>query len=147
MVTKPKGKFLPHDYQLNLFRRLQNLRQKEPSVKDYMEEFYKLTIGSGYMQKNTKKIARYVNGLRLAIQDEISQMSSHSIEDTYQLALIAKKNLVRKQQQSSRGRGQNRGRGQRSNGRCQTLGRQERETGIFKQGTREGNYPPKRQEI
>jgi hypothetical protein len=44
MVTKLKSKFMPRDYYTQLFRRLQNLRQKEMNVKAYTEEFYKLTI-------------------------------------------------------------------------------------------------------
>jgi hypothetical protein len=37
MVAKLKAKFIPKDYQINLFRRLKNLRQKGLSVKDYTE--------------------------------------------------------------------------------------------------------------
>jgi hypothetical protein len=39
MVTKLKDKFIPKDYQINLFRRLQNLRQKGMTFKEYIEEF------------------------------------------------------------------------------------------------------------
>jgi hypothetical protein len=44
MVAKPKAKFIPKDYHINLFRKLHNLRQKGLSVKEYTEEFYKLNI-------------------------------------------------------------------------------------------------------
>jgi hypothetical protein len=37
MVDNLKDKFIPKDYQLNLVRRLQNLRQKGLSVKEYTE--------------------------------------------------------------------------------------------------------------
>jgi hypothetical protein len=37
LVANLKDKFIPKDYQLNLFRRLQNLRQKGLSVKEYTE--------------------------------------------------------------------------------------------------------------
>jgi hypothetical protein len=47
MVAKMKDKFIPKDYQINLFRRLQNLRQKILSVKEYTEEFYRLNIRDG----------------------------------------------------------------------------------------------------
>ena len=33
MVAKLKAKFIPKDYQINLFRKLQNLRQKHMTVK------------------------------------------------------------------------------------------------------------------
>jgi hypothetical protein len=41
MVAKMKAKFIPKDYQITLFRRMQNLRQKLMSVKEYTEEFYR----------------------------------------------------------------------------------------------------------
>jgi hypothetical protein len=47
MVAKLKAKFIPKEYQINLFRRLQNLRQKILSLKEYTEEFYKLNIRDG----------------------------------------------------------------------------------------------------
>jgi hypothetical protein len=39
MVVKMKTKFIPRDYQITLFWRMQNLRQKLMSVKEYTEEF------------------------------------------------------------------------------------------------------------
>ena len=47
MVAKMKAKFIPRYYQLNQFRRMQNLRQKGMTVKEYTEEFYKLNIRAG----------------------------------------------------------------------------------------------------
>ena len=44
MVSRLKAKFMPKDYQLNIFRPLQNLRQKGLIVKEYIEEFYKTSI-------------------------------------------------------------------------------------------------------
>jgi hypothetical protein len=40
MIAKMKEKFIPRDYQINMFRRMQNLRQKLMTVKEYTEEFY-----------------------------------------------------------------------------------------------------------
>jgi hypothetical protein len=47
MVAKLKAKFIPKEYQINLLRKLQNLRQKGMTVKEYIEEFYKLNIRAG----------------------------------------------------------------------------------------------------
>ena len=47
MVAKLKEKFMPKDYQINLFRKLQNLRQKGMTIKEYTEEFYKMNIKTG----------------------------------------------------------------------------------------------------
>jgi hypothetical protein len=37
MIAKMKAKFIPRDYQITLFRRMQNLRQKLMTVKEYTE--------------------------------------------------------------------------------------------------------------
>jgi hypothetical protein len=52
MVAKLKDKFIPKDYHINMFRKLQNLRQKELTVKDYTEEFYRLNIREGHRENN-----------------------------------------------------------------------------------------------
>jgi hypothetical protein len=44
MVAKMKAKFIPRDYQITLFQRMQNLREKLMSVKEYTEEFYRINI-------------------------------------------------------------------------------------------------------
>ena len=49
MIAKMKVKFIPRDYQISLFRRMQNLRQKLMTVKEYTEEFYKLKIGRAHV--------------------------------------------------------------------------------------------------
>eukprot|EP00253_Pinus_taeda_P005469 PITA_05469 len=72
-------------------------------VKEYIEEFYKVSIRAGESQDTDEKMARYVNGLRMDIQDEISLLSPKTIEEAYQIALKAKKKLMRKQ--SAKGRG------------------------------------------
>ena len=74
------------------------------SVKDYTEEFYKLTIRSGHRELSKEKIARYVNGLRSNIQDEVIMLKIESIEDAYQYALKAKYKLKRKSQVNSKGK-------------------------------------------
>jgi hypothetical protein len=40
MIAKMKAKCIPIDYQITLFRRMQNLRQKLMTVKEYTGEFY-----------------------------------------------------------------------------------------------------------
>jgi hypothetical protein len=51
MVSKLKTKFIPKDYQINLFRRFQNLRQKGMIVKEYTEEFYRMNIRAGQRER------------------------------------------------------------------------------------------------
>jgi hypothetical protein len=64
MVAKMKAKFIPKDYQINLFRKLQNLRQKGMTMKEYTKDFYKLNIRAGHREKDDENFARYINGLR-----------------------------------------------------------------------------------
>jgi hypothetical protein len=99
MVAKMKAKFIPRDYQITLFQRMQNLRQKLMSVKEYTEEFYRINIRAGHWESDDEKVARYMNGLRYDIQDEMSMMTIRTVEDAYQMALKAEEKLSRKQGQ------------------------------------------------
>jgi hypothetical protein len=83
MVAKLKAKFMPKYYQINLFRKMQNLRQKGMTVKEYTEEFYRLNIRIGQRERDEEKVSRYVNGLRYEIQDELSMMSVNTVEGAY----------------------------------------------------------------
>eukprot|EP00253_Pinus_taeda_P007111 PITA_07111 len=111
MVAKLKGRFLPRDYQITLHRQVQNLRQRGMTVKEYTEEFYRVNLRAGYTEDTTERTARYVNGLRMEILDEISILSPNNTEEAYQSAVKAEEKLNRRQN-SRRGCGSNRGRGQ-----------------------------------
>ena len=39
MTAKLRGNFLPKDYQLILFRKMQNLKKKSMTVREFNEEF------------------------------------------------------------------------------------------------------------
>jgi hypothetical protein len=102
MIAKMKEKFIPRDYQITLFRRMQNLRQKLMTVKEYTEEFYKLNIRAGHRESDDEKVSRYMNGLRYDIQDEMSMVTIRTVEDAYQMALKAEEKLSRKQVKGAR---------------------------------------------
>lgn len=108
MVNKVKNKFLPTNYQVSLLRKMQNLRQRDMTAKEYIEEFYRLDIKFGHVEDDVEKIARYINGLRSIIQDEISFVKLESVEEAYQYALKAKEILTKKHEQRQRGRGKGR---------------------------------------
>ena len=105
MVNKVKKKFLPADYQVSLLRKMQNLKQKDMTVKEYTKEFYRLDIRSGHVDDDVEKIVRYINGLRFEIQDEISFVKLESVEEAYQYALKDEEILTKKHEQRQRGRG------------------------------------------
>jgi uncharacterized protein YjbK len=104
MTANMKEKFIPRDYQITLFRRMQNLIQKLMTVKEYTEEFYNLNIRAGHRESDDEKFARYMNGLRYDIQDEMSMVTIRTVEDAYQMALKAEEKLSRKKSQRGRGR-------------------------------------------
>jgi hypothetical protein len=79
------------------------------TVKEYTKEFYKLNIRAGHRESNDEKVARYLNGLRYDIQDELSMTTIRTVEDAYQMALKAEEKLSHKQGQQGRGRSQPRG--------------------------------------
>jgi hypothetical protein len=83
MVANLKAKFMPKDYHINLFRKMQNLRQKGMIVKEYTEEFYRLNIRTGQREGDEEKVSRYINGLRYEIQDELNMMYVRTVEDAY----------------------------------------------------------------
>jgi hypothetical protein len=93
MIAKMKAKFIPKDYQITLFRRMQNLKQKLMIVKEYTEEFYRLNIRAGHRESDDEKVARYMNGMRYDIQYEMSMVTIRMVEDSYQMALRAEEKL------------------------------------------------------
>jgi hypothetical protein len=97
MIANMKAKFIPRDYQITLFRRMQNLRQKLMTVKEYTEEVYRLNIRAGHQESDDEKVVRYMNGLRYNIQDKLIMLTITTVEDAYQLALKAEEKLSRKQ--------------------------------------------------
>ena len=53
-----RAKFFPKDFQLILYRQVQNLRQRLLMVIQYTEEFYKVNLRVGYVEESTEKDAR-----------------------------------------------------------------------------------------
>lgn len=111
MVAKMRGKFLPKNYQLGLYKQMQNLRQSMLTMREYTEEFYKVNLRASYIEDTFEKTARYINGLRMDIQEEMSMLSPSVMEEAYQYALKAKEKIRRKQN-FGRGKGISKGRGQ-----------------------------------
>eukprot|EP00253_Pinus_taeda_P024402 PITA_24402 len=81
------------------------------TTKEYTEEFYRVNLQPGYVKDTPEKTARFVNGLRMEILDEISILSPNFIKEAYQSALKAEEKITRKQN-AKRGRGSGRERGQ-----------------------------------
>ena len=57
------------------------------TVREYIEEFYKINLRVGYIKDTAEKVAKYLNGLRYDIQDELSLVNPMGINEAYQYAL------------------------------------------------------------
>jgi hypothetical protein len=104
MVRKIKEKFLPVDYQQNLCRQVKNLRQKETFVREYTEEFFKISLRSGIKEPKYQRVERYMNGLKYQIQDEMSTHYFHNVDEAYQVALKVEENIDRRLRQKFQGK-------------------------------------------
>eukprot|EP00253_Pinus_taeda_P018619 PITA_18619 len=135
MVAKLKGGFLPRDYQIALHRQVQNLRQRGLTVKEYTKEFYQVNLRARYTEDTTERTARYVNGLRMDILDEISILSPNNTEEAYQSAIKAEEK-INQRQNARRGRGSTRGRGE-SYGRGRTANNNKEASSSRTSGTAE----------
>jgi hypothetical protein len=56
------------------------------TMKEYIEEFYRMNIREGHIEEDVEKVSRYINGLRYDIQDEINLFSLRIVEYAYQEA-------------------------------------------------------------
>ena len=50
MVENIKNKFFPKDYQLTLYRHVQNIKQNMMIVMEYIKEFYEVNLRAGHAQ-------------------------------------------------------------------------------------------------
>eukprot|EP01018_Ginkgo_biloba_P033771 Gb_09537 [translate_table: standard] len=96
MVERLKSKFLLTYYHQRIFRDCQNLRQKERTMSEYTDEFFKLTIRSKRVEEEEEIVAIYINGLSYAIQDELVIQHLTSVDEAYQLALRVEEKLARR---------------------------------------------------
>ena len=137
MIVKLRGKFLPQYYQHSLFIQMQNLRQRLMFVREYTEEFYRVNIRAGYVQDIVGKVSKYMNGLRMDIQDEIILLTPRTVEEAYHLSLKEEEKIVRRKY--NRGRGPNIARGQQFN-RGRSTTQREGTSSSSHQGYREDDF-------
>ena len=63
--------FLPLNYRQTIYRQFQSLTQGSRSVEDYTLEFYKLEARNQLNETEDQRVARFLNGLRISIQDAL----------------------------------------------------------------------------
>ena len=60
MMDKMKSKFLPSDYKVHVYKKMQILRQRYLDLQGYIEEFHKLDIRMGHDVDVEEKMTRYL---------------------------------------------------------------------------------------
>ena len=83
MIAKLKWQFILVDYELDMLKKMQGLKQVGKSVQEYTEEFYQVLIRTGHVEADMEKVAHYINGLRLSIQEELILVWIMSIKEAY----------------------------------------------------------------
>ena len=63
-----------------------------------------MSIRDGHIEGGLERVARYINGLRYDIHDEINLLNLKTIEDAYQVASKVEEKLLRKQNHKNRGK-------------------------------------------
>ncbi|GKA88519.1 putative nucleotidyltransferase, ribonuclease H [Tanacetum coccineum] len=86
-----RANFIPHNYQLQMYQRLQILKQGSKSVEDYTIKFYKLIARNDIQETEDQLVSRYIGGLRVQIMDSVNMFDPMTLSDAYQRALAFEK--------------------------------------------------------
>ncbi|GJX32580.1 putative nucleotidyltransferase, ribonuclease H [Tanacetum coccineum] len=86
-----KDNFIPHNYQRQMYQRLQNLKQGSKSIEDYTTEFYQFIARNDIQETEDQLVSRYIGGLRVQIMDSVNMFDPMTLSDAYQRALAFKK--------------------------------------------------------
>lgn len=100
-----KENYLLEDYEVQLHQTRKNLKQRDMDISTYTEEFQKLGLRSKLVEPESVKVARYLNGLRMNIQEELQLLSPDTVAKCYQLALKVEEKIKRRQENNNRSRG------------------------------------------
>ena len=87
MKIKIRKQFIPEDYEVLVHKRLQNIRQRDLDVSTYTQEFHNLTLRAKMYETEKQKPARYINGLKYSIQDELTLITLGSVHQCFNMAL------------------------------------------------------------
>ncbi|XP_028553218.1 uncharacterized protein LOC114580290 [Dendrobium catenatum] len=90
-----RAHFLPTDYEQMLYLRYQHCVQGSRTVNDYTEEFYRLSARNNLNKNTNQMVARYIGGLKDAIQDKLELNSIWSLSQAVNFALKAEIQLAR----------------------------------------------------
>ncbi|XP_057835307.2 uncharacterized protein LOC131045734 [Cryptomeria japonica] len=115
MIALVKETYVPEDYGVQLHRRKQSLKQKDMDIGSYTEEFLKLCMKTNVVEDEEEKLARYMNGLKMSIQEELSLHCPTTVSKCYQMALKVEEKWKRKQE-TNKGKNNDSGKNYRGRG-------------------------------
>ena len=67
MIAKQNKKFILMNYELDMLKKIQGLKQVGKSIQEYTEEFYRVLIRTSHVEADKEKVTCYLNGLRPSI--------------------------------------------------------------------------------
>ena len=83
MKDKLKWQFIFMDYELDLLKKMQGLKQARKSIQESTEEFYQVLTRTFHVEADKERVVHYLNGLRPNIQDDLSLVWMSSIKEAY----------------------------------------------------------------
>ncbi|KAI9160513.1 hypothetical protein LWI28_008858 [Acer negundo] len=86
MKSKFKAKFLPLDYEQRMYIHLQNCKQWNKTVEEYIDEFICLNSRNLLPDNENMQIARFNRGLKHKIQDQIKILNKFTLGQAFDLA-------------------------------------------------------------
>ncbi|PKU87240.1 hypothetical protein MA16_Dca009388 [Dendrobium catenatum] len=90
-----RGHFLPIDFEQMLYVQYQHCSQGSRTVNDYTEEFYRLSARNNLNESANQIVARYIGGLKDAIQDKLELNAIWSLSQAVNYALKAEMQMSR----------------------------------------------------
>ena len=79
-------RFLPLDYQQELFRQYQDCKQGTRTVNKYMEKFDKLANRNDLEETKDQRISRFVHGLQVSIRNQVSLQTQYTLNEAVTLS-------------------------------------------------------------
>jgi hypothetical protein len=88
-----RSRYLPPDYEQILFKQYQECRQGARTVEAFLEEFHRLSSRNNLLETEAQQVARFVGGLRWAIQDRVAMQTVYMLTEAVALAIKAETQL------------------------------------------------------
>ena len=79
-------RFLPPNYQQELFRQYQDCKQGTRTVNKYMEKFDKLANRNDLEETKDQRISRFVHGLQVSIWNQVSLQTQYTLNEAVTLS-------------------------------------------------------------